>query len=310
MLKKKNAVPKAAHHKEEDFELRLDYWHEEVVEVHIEMLKPYPDHPFKPLPPEKLEALAESIRVNGLQQPVILWDLEDTAEEQWEYTIVSGHNRVEAMRMLGKDRIPAIIRIMDDDAAALTVVQTNLEQREGLLPSEKARAYKMQMEIIQKMGSNTADGGHDVHRGKTRDILAQGQDTTGRTIQRYIRLTELFDDYLDLMDQGILSLAAGYELSFLDKDAQCDVWIHFYQNNPKYRISVKTAAAIRAAFEAGQLVSEESIPSILAGMETEKPKTGVYRFSYKELRKRYALPTDFDLSAFMYEVLEERYGRA
>lgn len=308
MLKKKNTAPKTAPLKE-DFELRLDYWHEEVISVHIEMLKSYPDHPFKPLPPDKLEALAESIRVNGLQQPVILRDVDDTAEEQWEYTIVSGHNRVEAMRMLGMDHVPAIIRTMDDDTAALTVVQTNLEQRDGLLPSEKARAYKLQMETLLKMGDNTAEGGHDVHQGKTRDILAQGQDTTGRSIQRYIRLNNLFDEYLDLMDQSILSLVAGYELSFLDEHAQCDVWIYFYQNNPKYRMSVKTAAAIRAAFEAGQLVSGDSIPTILAGMETAKPKAGVCRFSYKELRKQYILPDGFDINAFMHKMLEERFGR-
>lgn len=275
-------------------ELTFSYWHEEVVKIDIEMLKPYPDHPFKPLPQAKLEALAESIRQNGLQQPIIVRDTEDM-DGQFEYTILSGHNRVEAIRLLGEQDVPSIIRQMDDDAAALTVVQTNLDQREDLLPSERAFAYRLIMDTYKnRVQASDANSSSDLSTGWTGD---------SSMAYYYIRLTELIPELLDLVDDGKVPVKGGVELSYVDQGAQQAVLDYLEQTGKK--LSVKNATLIRSAYEARRPVTADTIPNILS--KPQKKVKGV-SISNKILR-RYAIPDDVDLTAVICGLLEDRFGK-
>lgn len=303
MLKKKRASPKNTPPKEEDFDLKLSYWHEEVVEVHLEMLKPYPGHPFKPYAPEALEALAESIRQNGLQQPIIVRDLEE--QEQWEYTILSGHNRVEAVRLLGKDHIPAIIRQMDDAAAALTVVQTNLEQRQKLLPSERAYAYAMWKQACSERKKQSGDIPCDDNALEEFGQIVRNENE--RQIFRYLRLTHLLPELLDQVDLGNVPVNAGVDLSYLDEGAQGAVYAYFFDGQREETLTLKSAAMIRKAFDSGRAIQEDTLPVIL-NTPPKKRKSKACTISNKRLRQ-YRIPQDVDLVEVICGLLEKRFGR-
>lgn len=289
---------------------------EEVVIISINLLRPYSKHPFKVPDDENLEALADSIKCEGLQQPIIIRPVEG----QTEYEILAGHRRTAAMKKLGRRDIKAVIRIMDDDRAALVVVNTNLKQREKLLPSEKAFAYKLQMKALQngktaiiKNDDLSCDSnelradGQNGHQAKTRDKLAESIDEAGRNIQRYIRLTHLLPELLDLLDQDRYPVMAGYEVSFLDSDAQHAVLQYFFQDGSSGRLNVKTAETIRAAYQSGKQVTTDTIPSLLhKPVKRRGPVT--YKFSRKELMKKYLIPDDFDLAEYVRGKLSEDFG--
>lgn len=291
---------------------------EDVVLVAINRLRPFSKHPFKSYDIERLSALAESIERDGLQQPVILRDVENVQG----FEILAGHNRVAAMQKLGRRDIPAIIRTLDDDAAALVVVNTNLKQRDKLLPSEKAFAYKLQMEALQSSKNATVDNGTNSsdanglrsgaqfgHLAKSRDIIAESNGVDRHEIQRYIRLTFLLPELLELLDQSQYPIMAGYEISFLNTDAQQAVLQYFFHDGAKDKLSLKNAEIIRAAYESKKQITEESIYSIL---HKPKRRTGplAYKFSYKDLKKAYVLPDNFDFEAFVHDKLREAYGSA
>jgi len=268
---------------------------EGIVSVPLAQLRPYANHPFKPYSPEKLEALAESIAREGLQHPVIVRGNSETG-----YKILSGHNRVEAVRRLGRLDIPAIVRNMDDRNAALVVVDTNLEPRKELLPSEKAFAYKLRMDTLK---SENGDSPSD-----TNGLEPQYQNDTDSHAQifRFIRLTCLVPELLDLVDQNVIPVMAGYEVSFLDGKAQNAVYLYFFQKEPLHKLSVKNAKMIRAAYDAGQAVTAEGMDEIL-----RKPKikrgAAKYSFSQRELARLYPLPEGFDFVAFVHEKLKEKF---
>jgi len=221
---------------------------ENIVSMPVHQLKPYPKHPFKQYSDEKLDALAESIAREGLHQPIIVRVL----NENREYEVLSGNNRILAMEKLRKKNIPAIIRRMDDAAAALVVVNTNLEQREKLLPSEKAYAYELRMEALQNAKSENSDTPSD---GNGLGAQYQNDTDTHAQIFRYIRLTYLIPELLDLVDQDKIPVMAGYEASFLDVDTQDAVHHYFFGQDSKDQLSVKNAKTIRVANDAGRPVT-------------------------------------------------------
>jgi ParB family chromosome partitioning protein len=290
--------------REFDAQFSLATHSEDVALVALNRLRPFSKHPFKAYSDDRLNALADSIARDGLHQPIIVRKIPDA--QGWE--ILAGHNRVEAMRKLGKSDIPAIIRDADDDQAVLIVVNTNLAQREKLLPSEKAFAYKLQMEAI-KNGGNASDGngfaqGAQIgHRPKCVEIVAGGNNTDRHEIQRYIRLTLLLPTLLDLLDQERLPVMAGYELSFLDTGAQ-EAVLQYLEGK---KLTLKHAEAIRTAFQSGKPITVDSIPALLQKPK-KKPGPVTYRFSQRELKKRYTLPDGFDFTAFIHEKLQETFG--
>ena len=301
-----------------DAQFSLMAYAEDVVLVSVNQLRPYSQHPFKAYGDEKMEALIESIRRDGLHQPIIIRNIEGIAG----FEILAGHNRVEAMQRLGNKKIAAINRNLDDDAAALLVVTTNLEQRDKLLPSEKAFAYKLQMDALQRQkgiipnGDNRSEDnelGLPVQNGQaglSREAVANANGVNWHEIQRYIRLTYLLPELLDLLDQDRIPVMAGYELSFLDTEAQQAVVCFFFGDSPtKEKLTVKAAETLRAAFQAGQPITTEGIPIILQKPPKKKPGSVKVSFSLKELKKQYPLPDGFDVTVFLHEKLKEAFAK-
>ena len=302
--------------REMDAQFNLATRHEDVVLVSIRLLRPYDGHPFKPYRDERLDALAESIKRDGLHQPIIVRAVEGVTG----YEILSGHNRVEAMKRLGNRDISAIIRKLNDIEAMLLVVNTNLEQRENLLPSEKAFAYKMQMEALQngekaiiKNGDLFSDTNGlrsltQIELTGTIESVADVKGVDRNDVQRYIRLTYLIPELLDLLDQDRYPVMAGYELSFLDAEAQNTVLDYFFREGSKAKLSIKNAKDIRMVYQTNRQIDEAALRSILEKTPKKKgPLT--YSFSRKLLFKDYALPDGFDFNAFVHEKLREAFGR-
>lgn len=187
-----------------------------VQELHIARLVPYENQPFRPYPKEKLITLAEDIRDNGVLSPILVRQI---GEE--EYQILAGHNRVNACKLLGMDTVPGIIKVVDDNQAALIMLNTNLNQRDQLLPSEKAFAYKMQMDTMKQQGKRTdltlspLDTKLDAAEG-----IGKDSKDSRANVFRFIRLTFLVRPLLDRVDNGELPFRAGVNLSYLTEQQQ------------------------------------------------------------------------------------------
>ena len=177
----------------------------------ITSLRPFKGHPYKVQDNEEMDALAESIKENGILTPLIVRPIKNNGE----YEIISGHRRLYAAQKAGLAEIPALIRVLDRDSAAIAVVDSNLH-REHILPSEKAFAYKMKMEALSHQGIPCGQVGH-----KSRDNISDTD--SGRQVQRYIRLTYLIPEFLEKMDKGEIALSVGVELSYLNESRQQDV---------------------------------------------------------------------------------------
>lgn len=190
-------------------------------EVALSLIDPFPEHPFQVRMDEDMEELIESIRLRGVLEPVIL---RRNGKERYES--IAGHRRCFACRQLHMETVPAVIREITDEEAVLWMVESNI-QRTNILPSEKARAYRMKMEALAKQGSRTdlADGNasrQPVGKWKRETAEQVGNRTgdSGRQVQRYIRLNHLLPELLELVDRKKLSFLAGVELSYLSMESQ------------------------------------------------------------------------------------------
>ena len=192
---------------------------QEVVEnITLEKLKPFPNHPFKIREDEAMMETVESVKSFGVLQPVIVRKTKDG-----EYEILSGHRRKRACELAGRKTIPVIVRELSDDAAVIFMVDSNL-QRENILPSERAAAYKMKLEAMKRQGMRT-DLTSDQHGqksvGKTsREMLAAENRDSATQIQRYIRLTELQPELMKMVDEKKIAFTPAVELSYLKPDEQ------------------------------------------------------------------------------------------
>ena len=191
-----------------------------ITELPLELLVAFAEHPFKPYSGEQLWDLVKSIEEHGVLTPILV----RPAPDGQRYEIISGHNRVNAARRAGLKTIPATVREMDDDEATLAMVESNLRQREQLLPSEKARAYKMKLDAIKRQGARsdlTCDQvDHKSGKGKARDIVGATLGESGPQVQRYIRLTNLITPILDMVDEKRMAMGPAVELSYLNRDEQ------------------------------------------------------------------------------------------
>ena len=181
------------------------------VNIPVSKLRPFDGHPFKVKDDEEMNTLIESVQTQGILSPLIVRPIENTEE----YEVISGHRRLHAAQKAGIIEIPALIYAIDRDSAAIAVVDSNLH-REHILPSEKAFAYKLKMDALNHQGITCGQVGH-----KSRDDVSDSE--SGRTVQRYIRLTNLIPELLEFMDEGKMALSVGVELSFLDEQSQYDV---------------------------------------------------------------------------------------
>ena len=184
-----------------------------------EKMQPFPNHPFKVIDDDKMTDMVESIKEYGVLVPIIVRPVEDG-----NYEIVSGHRRHHAAVLAGQEKIPAIVREMDDDAAVLLMVDSNL-QRENILPSEEAFAYKMKLEAMKRQAGrpkeNATQIGQDFMRGKySVEILSEQVNESRNQIQRYIRLTYLIPDILEMVDNKNIAFNAAVEISYLSEKEQ------------------------------------------------------------------------------------------
>ncbi len=188
--------------------------------ISIEKLHPFENHPYKVQDNEEMDALAESIKQNGVVYPIIVRPLENTTDE---YEIISGHRRVMASRKAGITEIPALVISLDRDAATIVLVDSNLH-REHILPSEKAFAYKMKAEALAHQGWRSDLTSCQVGaKLRTDEQIAADANDSARQIQRYIRLTNLIPEILQYVDEGRISFTPAVELSYLNEQEQYDL---------------------------------------------------------------------------------------
>jgi len=193
----------------------------EPMRLPIEKLKPFSKHPFKAYGDEKLKGLSESIREHGVITPILVRPIED---EKYEYEIISGHNRVQASRLAGLDEIPSTVKELDDEVATILMVDSNLEQRENILPSEKAFAYKYKLEAIKAQGKRSdltlAQVGPKLSKNHSAETIADESGDSRKQVKRFIRLTNLVEPLLENVDERKLAFIPAVELSYLSKKEQ------------------------------------------------------------------------------------------
>lgn len=201
-------------------ESRQEQQREQVQQIPIGELFPFKNHPFKVLDDESMQRTVESVEQYGVLSPLIA-----RPRPEGGYEIISGHRRQHAAQLAGLDALPVIVRNMDDDAAVLLMVDSNL-QRENILPSERAFAYKMKLEALKNQGARSdltcGQFGHKLISAKARDIVADESGDNARNVQRFIRLTNLIPELLDMVDEKKIAFNPAVELSYLDEAQQRD----------------------------------------------------------------------------------------
>lgn len=251
---------------------------EEIKPVPISELKPFTEQPFKVKLDEDMDSLVDSIKQCGVLTPVIARPHKDGG-----YEILSGHRRVKACELAGITDIPVVIKNLDDDTATILLVDSNL-QREHILPSEKAFAYQMKLEAMKRkagrpLEENRGQIVHNYSEQKSRDELGTQTGESGRQIQRYIRLTNLIDPILDMVDNNQIAMNAAVEISYLGSKEQAAVMqsIEKEETSP----SIAQARKMRKFHQEGNL-SNAVIDSI---MMEQKPETVKITLGEEKLKK-------------------------
>lgn len=189
-------------------------------EIRIDQIFPFENHPFKVLDDDRMQELVESIKANGVLSPVIV-----RPDDEGTYEMISGHRRMHAAKLAGLTTVPAIVKQLTNDEAVILMVDANI-QREEILPSERAFSLKMKMDAMNRQGARTdLTLGRDVPKWSHEEI-GKENGISGRQVKRYIRLTELIPEMLDMVDDKRLGLMLAVDISFFDKDLQ--KWLHEY----------------------------------------------------------------------------------
>ena len=218
------------------------------VMIPVENLVPFDGHPYKVLDDDSMNDLTESVQDNGIMEPIIVRPLEGTDN----YEIISGHRRYHAAKKAGLTEVPAFIRAVSRDEAANMLVDSNLH-REKILPSEKAFAYKLKFEALEHQGKRTLLTSDQVGPKLTVDMISDTDSAT--QVKRYIRLTNLIPELLDMMDENKIAFSVGVELSFLDDQLQYDVLnaCELNDNTPSYAQAVR----MHKAYGIGELTKND-----------------------------------------------------
>lgn len=270
---------------------------ESAMEIEISKIHPFKNHPFKVLDDEKMLDLVESVKINGVLTPVLL-----RMDENEEYEMVSGHRRMHAAQLAGFTTIPAIVRELSDDDAIVAMVDANI-QREELLPSEKAFAYKMKLEAMKrKAGRPSKENTGQFVPNLTTDIIGETEGISGRQVKRFIRLTELIPELLDLVDNKKLQFTVAVDISYIDKEVQ--KWIYEYISDTGF-IKPKQIAALRNQLNDGP-INQIQMLSIFNNCVMAKKVSRSLTFSEKKLTKYF--PDDYtakDMEQVIESLLEK-----
>ena len=277
---------------------------ENVVMIPLNEISNFPNHPFKVERNEELEEMVESIKSGGVRQPVIV-----RAKEDGGYEMVSGHRRKLASEIAGLKEIPAIIRELTRDEATILMVDSNI-QREKVLPSEKAFAYKMKLEAMKRQGQRndlTCDQvGYKLDGKKSVELLAKEFGESKSQVQRFIRLTELITEILDLVDTGKIAFNPAVEISYLQQDEQYVLLdcINKYESTP----SQAQAIHLKKLSQEGSLTADK----ISEIMEEEKPNQKLkYQINYDRFKDYVPnnVATPREMEDYLLECAKEHYRR-
>lgn len=231
---------------------------ETVTSVPLSQLHTFKGHPFRVLDDEKMQETVDSVKKYGVLIPGIVRPFPEGG-----YEVVAGHRRWRACELAGLEEMPVLIRNLNDDEATIIMVDTNI-QREDILPSEKAKAYRMKYEAMKHQGSKG-----DKH---TADAIGEAAGDSGRTVQRYIRLSELVEELLDYVDENKIPMVVGEKLSYLKKEEQA--WVVDAVENSGIFPSKVQAEQFRESSEAGEL-TEGKVYAVLVRKDKEDVKVTI-----------------------------------
>lgn len=242
-----------------------------LIYISLEDLIPFDRQPFKPYTDEQLEELALSIKENGVISPILVRPIKN------RYQIVAGHNRVIAVRMLGQDKIKAVINELSDEQADIMLVESNLKTRTTFAHSEKAFAYKLQYEARKKQGERSdLTSSHYGTKLRTDEYMSNVSDDSRNQVQRYVKIAELITPFLDLLDSGKLPFLAAYNLAFLSNPVQEMVCEYFNATS----IDVPLAEQLKLI---GNDLTEEYLIKLTKNTTEEKTFKSV-KISFKNIK--------------------------
>ena len=269
-----------------------------LMNIKLEKLHPFEDHPYKVLDDESMKELVGSIKEYGLLNRIIVRPLEDKPEE---YEIISGHRRVHAAELLEMKEAPAVVHFIDRDQATILMVDSNC-QRENLSLMEKARSYRMKLDAIKHQGKTSCHYGAKLRSDET---IAESSKDSARQIQRYIRLTCLMPELQEFVDNGKMKMLPAYELSFLNEEAQRDVIdrIDETESFPSHA----QARRMRAAFEEGKL-DYDTVAEIMA--EIKPNQVEKLKIPMDDIRKYVpSSMTPAEMLEYLLKLVKKEYDR-
>ncbi len=266
------------------------------VNIPVEKIHPFEGHPYKVLDNDEMNNLIESIQQKGVISPIVVRPLENTTDE---YEIISGHRRLRASVKAGLETVPALIYAVSRDEAAIMLVDSNLH-REHILPSEKAFALKLKMDAMSRQGQRTDLTSTQVGRKlETAEIIGKQINESKNTVRRYIRLTYLIPELLEMMDEDKIALSVGVELSFLDDQLQYDLLrvIEEFDCTPSY----SQAWHMHRDFNSGTLTAESIEDRLMA----EKPnQKAMFKLSLEQVQKFYPNANKQQLEDYVMKACE------
>lgn len=270
---------------------------EGTVDIDVRAIYPFENHPFKVLDDEKMDELVESIKANGVLTPVLL-----RPDDEGTYEMISGHRRLHAAKKAGLFRIPAIVKEMTNDEAVIAMVDANV-QREEVLPSEKAFAFKMKFEAIRHQGKGTDatlfPEGTKLNSG---DVVGQSEGLTRTQVYRYIRLTELIPKLLDMVDEKRLALSVAVEISYMNKNVQQWVYEFIRENG---MIKQEQLMELRK-YRDDQNMTQEQLINILIGSVSTTPISKKITINERKLHKFFpAYYSKTEMERVIFGLLEQ-----
>ena len=248
-------------------------------EIDVDKLHDFSNYPFKVSDDEKMEELTESIRERGVLLPILVRKTNDE-----EYEIISGHRRTHAARLAGIEKVPVIIRELSDDDATIVMVDSNI-QREEILPSEKAYAFQMKLEAIQHKG---------IKGEESREVVGEANGLSGRQVSRYIKLTNLLPELLEMVDEKKIAIKLAVEIAELSENEQQGILDYF---NLGYKVSLEQVKAIK---------NKEKSTDIIERSEEKTQQSAKVTISRKKLKQYFPENyTKAEMENIIYQLLEK-----
>ena len=270
---------------------------EPVTDIEVEKIYAFEGHPFKVVDDEKMQELIESIRYNGVLTPVIVRPVDEGG-----YEMISGHRRLYAANKIGLPTIPANIKEMTDDDAVIAMVDSNI-QREEILPSEKAFAYRMKLNAIKHQGKVTRTSSQLGRKLEAAEIVAESVGESKNQIHRFVRLTEVIPELLELIDRGNIAIMTGVDISYLEEKMQ--KWLYEYIKDngviKSYQVS-----ALREELAMHESLSRNEVIQILNDYQPGRKPAMRINFTSNQLRKYFpAYYSSQEAKAVIEKLLEQ-----